>query len=73
MKQLPSSKPVSRLRVSATVTAEAARLGGQTCALQSLQDNIGPKLMERVTHSAWILERQIARWAPPAESEISAG
>src|SRR6187431_1437452 len=42
-----------------------SRLSGtapeQTCTLQSLQDNIGPKLMERVTHTAGITERKNCR------------
>src|SRR5512133_1369664 len=42
-----------------------SRLSGtapeQTCTLQSLQDNIGPKLMERVTHAAGITERENCR------------
>jgi hypothetical protein len=42
-----------------------SRLSGtapeQTCTLQSLQDNIGPKLMERVTHTAAITERENCR------------
>src|SRR5687767_15670175 len=41
------------LRLSGTAS-------GRTCALQSLQDNIGPKLMQRVTHAALIVERETA-------------